>query len=70
MKTSTALPTEPQPLSYEEAAAALQCSRSVIERLVRVGELQVIKYGARCVRVDRTSFEAYLAKRRVKAQTA
>jgi excisionase family DNA binding protein len=69
MKTSTALP-EPPPLSYEECAALLQCSRSVIERLVRVGKLQVIKYGARCVRVDRTSFDTYLAQRQTKEQPA
>ena len=52
-----ALPT------LEVAAVQIGCSRALIDTLVRRGELQVIRFSRRCVRVDPASLQAYLQKR-------
>ena len=53
--------------TFEQVAVALRCSRSNIETLVKKGELQVFRFGRRCVRIDPVSLQTYLKKQQAQS---
>lgn len=50
-------------LTFEQCAVELDGSRTLVENLVKRGELPVVKLGNRCVRIDRHALDDYLARR-------
>lgn len=51
-------------LSTTEAAAFLGCSRDTVHREIADGQLLAFRLGTRVLRVDRESFEQYVAELR------
>ena len=49
-------------LTFEQCAVELEGSRTLVENLVKRGELSVVKLGNRCVRIERYALDAYLAR--------
>lgn len=51
-------------MKVQDAARALNCSRSHLYQLITSGELRAIRLGQRCVRIDPADVDAFLAARR------
>jgi excisionase family DNA binding protein len=55
----TATPVEPLALSSQQVAAALQCSQSKVQRLVRAGVLRRVPYMGD-IRISTAELDRYL----------
>ena len=49
-------------LTFEQCAVELDGSRTLVENLVKRGELPVVKIGNRWVRIERHALDDYLAR--------
>ena len=65
-KRDTSNMDRPAPLTVEELAVELRCSKDDVRALIRTGELRTVSCGIRPGRVPRHEIDAY--KRRVQHQ--